>query len=511
MTDWTSGYVADIDYTYGYYQELNPLRARLAFLDNGLACPEVDVACELGFGQGISTNIHAAASTTQWYGTDFNPSQAGFARELAATSGANAFLYADSFAEFCTRPDLPDFDCISMHGIWSWISDENRQIITDFIGKKLKVGGLLYISYNTLPGWAGFAPMRNVMTQHAEIIGSEGSGIVNRIDGAMDFAEKLLDTNPTYLRVNPLVRERLNLLKGQDRQYLAHEYFNRDWLPMHFASLARWLEPAKVSYACSAHYMHDINSINLTPQQQEFLQDIPDRMLRESAKDFMTNQSFRRDYWVKGLRKRPRLDCLEEIRKESFVLVSPRTDVTLTVKDDGREFNLSEEIYNPILDLLADHKVFSIAELESKLEEKDFGLGEIVQAIKVLTDCAHIVPVQNKSNFAEARAKTDKLNAFILRRSRSSGEIRCMASPVTGGGVGVDRFYQLFLLACQAGKKTPESLAKATWAILNEQGERLVENGKTLETEAENISKLTEQAEVFIKKHRPILNALQMA
>lgn len=26
MSDWTSGYVADIGYTYGYYTELNPLR-----------------------------------------------------------------------------------------------------------------------------------------------------------------------------------------------------------------------------------------------------------------------------------------------------------------------------------------------------------------------------------------------------------------------------------------------------------------------------------------------------
>jgi hypothetical protein len=108
VTDWTSGYVADIDYTYGYYQELNPLRARLAFLNNGLVCPEVGVACELGFGQGLSTNMHAAASVTHWYGTDFNPSQAGFAQELAESSGANVSLYADSFADFCTRDDLPD-------------------------------------------------------------------------------------------------------------------------------------------------------------------------------------------------------------------------------------------------------------------------------------------------------------------------------------------------------------------------------------------------------------------
>ena len=165
MSDWTAGYVADIGYTFGYYTELNPLRLRLAFLNAGLAVSDSGAACELGFGQGMSANLHAAASVTQWHGTDFNPSQAGFAQELASVSGAVAQLHDDAFADFCARPGLPDFDYIGLHGIWSWISDANRAVIVDFVRRKLKVGGVLYISYNTLPGWATFAPMRHLLTQ----------------------------------------------------------------------------------------------------------------------------------------------------------------------------------------------------------------------------------------------------------------------------------------------------------------------------------------------------------
>lgn len=62
MSDWTAGYVADIGYTYGYYTELNPLRVRLTFLNAGLLPPVMGTACELGFGQGMSANLHAAAS-----------------------------------------------------------------------------------------------------------------------------------------------------------------------------------------------------------------------------------------------------------------------------------------------------------------------------------------------------------------------------------------------------------------------------------------------------------------
>ena len=66
MTTWSEGYVADIGYTHGYYTELNPLRSRFALIKAGLKPPSIRNACELGFGQGVSVNIHAAASGTAW-------------------------------------------------------------------------------------------------------------------------------------------------------------------------------------------------------------------------------------------------------------------------------------------------------------------------------------------------------------------------------------------------------------------------------------------------------------
>lgn len=275
MSDWTEGYVADIGYTCGYYTELNPLLIKLAFLNASLVPPEVGTACELGFGQGMSVNLHGAASTVRWHGTDFNPAQAAFAQELAATSGATVQLFDDAFADFCARPELPDFDFIGLHGIWSWISDTNRGVIVDFIRRKLKVGGVLYISYNTLPGWSTHAPIRHLLTQHAASMGADGAGIVNRIDGALVFAEQLLATNPNYLKANPSVKDRAAALKGQNRNYLAHEYFNADWLPMYFADMARWLAPAKLGFACSTHLLDHVDAVNLTQEQQTLLASIP--------------------------------------------------------------------------------------------------------------------------------------------------------------------------------------------------------------------------------------------
>ncbi len=353
------------------------------------------------------------------------------------------------------RSDLPDFDYIGIHGIWSWISEENRAVIVDFIGRKLKVGGVLYISYNTLPGWASFAPIRHLMTQHATIIGTEGNGIVSRIDGALGFTEKLLATNPAFARANPLVAERLGKIKEQNRHYLAHEYFNRDWHPMHFATMHEWLAPAKLSYACSAHYLDHVDDINLTTEQQAFLKDIPDPLFRETVRDFCINQQFRKDYWVKGARQLNALEQAEALRAQKVILTNPRAHVTLKVVGAIGEATMQEAVYNPILDALADHKPKTLGQLELLVKDQGVVFAQLKQAVMILIGVGHLAAVQDDTLIPKARKYTDKLNTGLINKARGSNDITFLASPVTGGGVAVGRFQQLFLLTISQGKKQP--------------------------------------------------------
>lgn len=62
---WTNGYQTEVNYTYGYYRDLSPNYQRFCLLLNGVDCPsssETHQHCELGFGQGVSINIHAASN-----------------------------------------------------------------------------------------------------------------------------------------------------------------------------------------------------------------------------------------------------------------------------------------------------------------------------------------------------------------------------------------------------------------------------------------------------------------
>jgi SAM-dependent methyltransferase len=508
MSDWTGGYVADIDYTYGYYQELNPLRVALAFVNAGLEMPAMGTACELGFGQGVSANVHAAASTMQWHGTDFNPAQAAFAQELAAASGSGAQFVDQAFADYCNRADLPDFDFIALHGIWSWVSDENRDVIVDFIRRKLKVGGVLYISYNTQPGWASMVPLRGLLTQYADVMTAPGAGISNRIGGALEFADKLMATDPAFAKANPNVAPRLKMLAGQNRHYVAHEYFNRDWQPMSFADMAELLGQAKVSFACSAHYLDHIDSLNLSAPQSQLLNEQTDPVFRQSVRDFMINQQFRRDYWVKGARKQNPLQRSEAMRRQRVVLVNTRSKVELKAKGNITEGTLNESVYAPLLDLMADHKPRTLGELETALQPKGINLAQLLEMALILCGKGDMAVAQDAAAVSAATKRCQLLNQKLFERARSSDDTSALAVPVTGGGIQVSRILQMFLLAQTKGKRGTDAMAEFAWSILGPQGHRLVREGATLQSAEENLAELKRQAIEFEETRLPAFKAL---
>ena len=57
---------------------------------------------------------------------------------------------------------------------------------------------------------------------------------------------------------------------------------------------------AKLQFACSANMLEYVEGININAEQKAILTEIPDTMFQQTVRDFITNQQFRKDYWVKG-------------------------------------------------------------------------------------------------------------------------------------------------------------------------------------------------------------------
>jgi hypothetical protein len=509
---WTEGYQRG-EYLHAYHAELNPLRLTLHFLNAGLAPPTtVTAACELGFGQGVSMNLHAAASSITWFGTDFNAAQTAFARETAIASGAEAHFFDESFAAFCARADLPDFDFIGMHGVWSWVNDANHEVIVDFLRRKLNVGGVLYVSYNTPPGDAAFTAMQEVFTRYAEAQGMTGLGLPSRMNAALDFAEKLVAVSPAYAQANPDIGRRLGVIRTEDPTYVAHEYANRDWIPTSVSRMAEWLAPAKLDYACSARFFDTVDQWNLNTEQQAVLTGIPDPMFRETVRDFMMNRRFRKDYWVKGARTLTTAEKAEGIRRQRVVLICPRPLVNVKGEGTLGRFTPPAGVSEAILELLADHRPHSILQIERGVKDQGIGLLKILEVLMTLMESSALSTVQDDSITRSARKQTDKLNAHLSDKALTRVTQGVFASPVTGGAlVYEERLLHLFWHAMSKGRKQPAELAAHAAQLLNTEGAQIPDRETPpSSTPGRDTPAFLQQAAFFIDKIAPMFKALQV-
>src|SRR5262245_21221487 len=273
MADWGAGYVTDTAYVHDFCRVQIPPLLSFAALAKGIAVPgghgEPLTYCDLGCGQGFTANLIAAANPrAEVFAADFNPTHIASARGLASAAGLRNIQFREaSFDDLLGDDALPSFDVIALHGVFSWISLQNRQTIVAFIRQRLKPGGHVYISYDKMPGWAGIAPLRRVMVQQAS------SSAVSEValEQALTFADKLKELDARFYRMYPLVSVQLDRLRKLPRSYLAHELLTRNWQAFSFADVAAELADAKLTYLGSAYLVDHVDRINFTETQQQFL------------------------------------------------------------------------------------------------------------------------------------------------------------------------------------------------------------------------------------------------
>ena len=482
MSDWTSGYVADIGYTHGFYRELTP--AVLYFVALAKAQHGPDAAgpiayCELGCGQGYSANLLAAANPQiQFHATDFNPAHIAGAQALARAAGTeNVHFYDDAFADFLERPELPLFDVITLHGIYSWIAAEHRATIVAFIRRKLKPGGLVYVSYNCLPGWSAAAPLRQLMYMVSK---STGGASVQSLDQSLPLIGKLIDADAKFAAGNATIKARYDQLQKHARSYLAHEYLNDTWTLFYHSDVAAEMAGAKLTFLGSANPLDHVDAVNFTPDQKAIVDGVTDPVLRETLRDYVVNQQFRRDVFAKGAIALPDSQRRDAWLDQRFALSVHRPDAALKIRGGIGEADLHADVYGPILDHLAQGPATLRQLIDGQPAVAALGWPRLTEAMVILVGSGQVQPCLPARTDAKRQKPARAFNAAVIRRARDTPDLQQLASPVTGGGIAVSRFQQLFLFGLEQGRKTAEDCARFAWEVLQEQGQAIIKDGQPL-------------------------------
>lgn len=508
----TDGYNIDVNYSYGYYRELSPLKFRLNCLIRGIKPPTISTACELGYGNGISLNVHSATSNVQWWGTDFNPSQANFANELANLSGNGAKIYADSFLDFLHRKDLPDFDFIGFHGIYSWVDEKNRAYLREFIDKKLKVGGVVYASYNILPGFVDLLPFRNVLKNYADFMQPQSKDSIGRLSGALDFFEKLTEADAAFINTNAHLKSEVDKMKNFDKSYLVHEFMNKSWEIMDFLQIYKELSESRIDFVFSASFKSMWEHIVHKENQKAMLDSIDNIYFKEYVRDLMNNTRFRKDYYIKGSQSLSPVEQKNLIEEMRVILVVPAEDIELSLDISAcgfeHKFNLSKDLYGPFLDILSDHQPKTIGEIQKAANGKLDDIKQMIEIISVLDEKSALRYVQPDEVVNLAQEKTHKLNLAILQKTITQ-DISVLGSALLGEGIHISRLQQLFLLSVLEGKKNDQEHIDHIWQILKSQNQKIVIKGEVIQSDEENIKQLQTMVSDF-QKTLPLLRTLKI-
>lgn len=298
---WGSGYVTDIAYDAGYYSEQSPRTMALTAMICGYAAPlpEPDAPfhfVDLGCGRGF-TALMLAATNPGWTvtGLDFHPGHIAAAQALAAQAGIANCRFVEADLSTHMDVDLPAFDAVSMHGVWTWVGDAVQQGILRLLDRKLRPGGLCHVSYNVQPGWGGMVPLQRLMREAGRRLAFRADRQAER---GLEIVRRLVGEKGE--RTDPRTRQVIEACVGKSGSYLAHEFMNVAWRPCFHADVAAAFTDAKLDYVGSPRLLENFPALVLGEPAQEIAREFEDPAMLELIKDITLEHPLRHDIYIRG-------------------------------------------------------------------------------------------------------------------------------------------------------------------------------------------------------------------
>ena len=485
MQAWGGGYVTDIEYDDGFYAGQAPMRMALTCAINSVEPPDLAdgfAYCELGCGRGSTSLILAAAHPkAEFHAVDFNPAHIAHAQARAKAAGlTNITFHELSFEDLTgpSAPPLPMFDMITMHGVWSWIAPALQQAIITFFNARLRPGGVVYVSYNAMPGWSDAAPLQRLVKELAgEVVGRSD----HAAEQAIRMATRLAEVKAVPERMHEGLSRIHGVLKDGLRTYLAHEYMNEHARPLYHLDVARAFEEAKLSFVGSTDLIRNFQNMVITPAQHALLAEIASPDLRETLKDFCGDTRFRTDVYIRGARRMSVERRQTLLRSLRLTLLRHPPEAFHLNLPDGAAWRPEPAVYLPVLAALKTrpHRVSELLTLP------ELPAGHTVDAVELIGIlCGSNLTTLYAPPSPAALEAAARLNAVTLSEGDSRRAI--LAVPAIGAALALAPVDQaLYADLSRKAEPDAEDLARRFIALCRAGGGHPVIDGKPVEDETE--------------------------
>jgi SAM-dependent methyltransferase len=496
MEVWSEGYFTDIQYTRRYFYHMAPGLLAFSCLRQGVRPPSLgpgSVYLELGCGQGFGLALMAAANPQMSFvGVDFHPGQIANAQRVARLTGLDNVAYEElSFEQVLALPDgrLPQCDVIALHGVYSWISPENRGAVVRILDRLLKPGGMVYVSYNALPGWSALAPLQRFLREY--VARAAGPAEVE-VMKALRAAREMIEDQAKYFRGVPGLREEIDRALEHAPAYLVHEYLNEHFHPLYHADVAREMSGAKLTFAASADPTYDMLHLAAPASLRPKIQAAQDESWRQSLLDYADNRRFRRDIYVRGRNSVGAVEREELLGQMRFTLLGTAETTPLDFAIPIGRLTGDPDFYRPLLAALAEAPR-TFRELSRLTRAAD---NVLLQALTLLVGQGSAYPMLDGED-GERSQSAVRFNRALAGGAVLDGGPYYVALGAVGAAVPVT-FSELIAIGAASQKPAEVQAAAARgWEIMRRTGVRLRSEGQVLTDQAANEAELVRGIEAF--------------
>ncbi len=438
ISTWSEGYITDINYTTNFYFHQSPDFLNFCCLLYGYEPFDLNTTfnyCELGCGNGFTIILLASLYPhANFYAIDFNPDHIVFANSLKKYFNLdNIKFFNISFKETVDEKleEFPEFNMITLHGVFSWVSHENRNRIIEFTRKKLKAGGILNVSYNNMCGWFMRIPFQRLIIDFAKLFPEIISA--KKVEIVINLIRKMQQAGSEYFN-SPAIKKTLGKMDEMSINYIVHEYLNEDWQPLFFSEVCSYMHNAKLKYLGMADPIWYFNDLLFNDNQLKVLNEFRSMYMREIAKDYILRLAFRKDIYIKGGVMLPRdIYYKKMFNKVKFVLNKPIEDDKMYKIDldyTKRRANINRGILNKLFEELTLPK--TIEELMECSILNSIKDKELLRIISMLIHKNIVTPIISNVDINDNKknSKIGKIiNRFIAKDARYRNELKHFLIP----------------------------------------------------------------------------------
>ncbi len=284
-------------YSYPFQQTVPEYLSAIATLFNVQSVP-IENARILEIGCATGGNIIPMALRlpyAQFTGVDLSEVQIAKGQNSINQLGLNNIsLHAMDLSHI--TPEFGTFDYIIAHGVYSWIPDEVKAALLHLCNMNLSKNGLVYISYNTYPGWKYREVIRDAMLFQ----GSRGKTPQEKLRYARGMINFLHDKSDPDGITKKNIDETLPLIKNAQDSHVIHEFLENHNDPCYFHEFVTRAQHNGLYYLAESH-LPGMFFTNFAPEIIEpLLRECNGSQIAvEQYLDFLTGRSFRQTILLK--------------------------------------------------------------------------------------------------------------------------------------------------------------------------------------------------------------------